>query len=111
MPQVIHDTENTLVSLALDVAQKLVSDMPISVPMIEATVRDALAQIEGTAQFTVRLHPADLELLKRPVPPCWHPPTARNFASWVRPRSPAAGASSKPGSGPWTAGAKPNLTS
>jgi len=38
--------------------------MPISVPMLEATVRDALAQIEGTAQFTVRLHPADLELLK-----------------------------------------------
>jgi flagellar assembly protein FliH len=64
VPQVIHDTENILVSLALEVAQKLVSDMPVSVPMIEATVRDALAQIEGTAQFTVRLHPADLELLK-----------------------------------------------
>ena len=64
VPQVVRETENTLVSLALEVAQKLVSDMPISVPMLEATVRDALAQIEGTAQFTVRLHPADLELLK-----------------------------------------------
>ena len=28
-------------------------------------MRDALAQVEGTAQFTVRLHPADLELLQK----------------------------------------------
>ena len=64
VPQVVRDVENTLVSLALEVAQKLVSDMPVSVPMIEAGVRDALSQVEGTAQYTVRLHPADLELLK-----------------------------------------------
>ena len=65
VPQVIHDAENMMVSLALEVAQKLVSDMPISVPMVEAVVRDALAQVEGTAQYTVRLHPADLELLQK----------------------------------------------
>ncbi len=65
VPQVIHDTENTLVALALEVAQKLVSNMPVSVPMIEAAIRDALVQVEGTAQFTVRLHPADLELLQK----------------------------------------------
>ncbi len=65
VPQAIHDAENMVVSLALEVAQKLVSDMPISVPMVEASIRDALAQVEGTAQFTVRLHPADLELLQR----------------------------------------------
>jgi flagellar assembly protein FliH len=65
VPQVIHDAENMVVSLALEVAQKLVSDMPISVPMVEAAVRDALAQVEGTAQYTVRLHPADLELLQK----------------------------------------------
>lgn len=65
VPQVVHDAENMVVSLALEVAQKLVSEMPISVPMVEAVVRDALAQIEGTAQFTVRLHPADLELLQK----------------------------------------------
>jgi flagellar assembly protein FliH len=65
VPQVVRDTENTLVSLALEVAQKLVSDMPISVPMIESAIRDALAQVEGTAQITVRLHPADLELLQK----------------------------------------------
>ncbi len=65
VPQVVRDTENTLVSIALEVAQKLVSDMPISVPMVESAIRDALAQVEGTAQITVRLHPADLELLQK----------------------------------------------
>jgi flagellar assembly protein FliH len=65
VPQVIRDAENMLVSLALEVAQKLVSDMPISVPMLEAAVRDALAQVEGTTRMTVRLHPSDLELLQK----------------------------------------------
>ena len=64
VPQVVHDTETMVVSLALEVAQKLVSELPISVPMVEAAVRDALTQVEGTAQLTVRLHPADLELLQ-----------------------------------------------
>jgi flagellar assembly protein FliH len=62
--QVVRDTEGVMVSLALEVAQKMVADMPVSVPMIEAVVRDALAQIEGAAQFTVRLNPADLQLLQ-----------------------------------------------
>jgi flagellar biosynthesis/type III secretory pathway protein FliH len=65
VPQVIRETESVMVSLALEVAQKLVADMPISVPMLEAAIRDALAQVEGTAQFTVRLHPSDLELLQK----------------------------------------------
>lgn len=64
VPQVVRDTENTLISLALAVAQKLVADIPISAAMVEAAVRDALTQVEGTAQFTVRLHRADLDLLK-----------------------------------------------
>ncbi len=64
VPQVVRDTENMVVSLALEVAQKLVGDLPISVPMVEAAVRDALLQVEGTEQLTVRLHPADLELLQ-----------------------------------------------
>jgi flagellar assembly protein FliH len=64
VPQVVRDTETMVVSLALEIAQKLVSDLPISVPMVEAAVRDALSQVEGTAQLTIRLHPADLELLQ-----------------------------------------------
>lgn len=64
VPQVVHDTESMMISLALEVAQKLVADMPISAAMVEAAVQDALGQVEGTAQVTVRLHPADLELLQ-----------------------------------------------
>ena len=65
VPQVVHESENAMIGLALCAAQKLVAGMPISAAMVEAVVRDALAQIEGTAQFTVRLHPADLELLQK----------------------------------------------
>jgi flagellar biosynthesis/type III secretory pathway protein FliH len=65
VPQIVRDTENTLVALALAAAQKLVADLPISTALVEAVVRDALAQVEGTARFTVRLHPADLELLQK----------------------------------------------
>jgi flagellar assembly protein FliH len=61
--QVAQDTEQHIVALALEIAQKLVADLPISVEMIEAAVRDALSQVEGTAEFHVRLHPADLALL------------------------------------------------
>jgi len=62
--QVIHDTENMVISLALEVARKLVSDMPISASMVEAAVRDALSHVENSTQVTVRLHPSDLELLQ-----------------------------------------------
>ncbi len=65
VPQVVRDTENSMIALSLSVAQKLVAGMPISAQLVEQVVRDALAQIEGTAQFTVRLHPADLELLQK----------------------------------------------
>jgi flagellar assembly protein FliH len=65
VPQIMRDTENAMIALSLSVAQKLVAGIPISAAMVEGVVRDALAQIEGTAQFTVRLHPADLELLQK----------------------------------------------
>jgi flagellar assembly protein FliH len=69
VPQVVRDTESTLVALALSVAQKIVAEMPISVSMVEAAIRDALTQVEGTSEFTVRLHPADLELLQKSESP------------------------------------------
>jgi flagellar assembly protein FliH len=64
VPQVVRDTEDTVISLAMEVARKLVSDMPISAPMVEAAVRDALGHVEGSTQITVRLHPDDLELVQ-----------------------------------------------
>jgi flagellar assembly protein FliH len=65
VPQVVRETENAMIALSLSVAQKLVAGMPISTAMVESIVRDALSQIEGSTHFTVRLHPADLELLQK----------------------------------------------
>lgn len=77
--QVIHDTESTLVTLALSVAQKLVAGFPIAPGMVEAAVRDALSQVEGTAQFTVRLHPEDLALLQTSESPLLSGDGVREF--------------------------------
>ena len=77
--QIMHDTENTLIALALSVAHKLVAGFPISVAMIEAAVRDALSQIEGTAQFTIRLHPDDFELLQKAESPLLTEHAGRDF--------------------------------
>ena len=73
VPKVIRDTETTMVSLALAVSQKIVADLPISTEMVEASVRDALAQVEGAARFTIRLHRADLELLQKVGSPLLDP--------------------------------------
>jgi flagellar assembly protein FliH len=74
VPQVMKDTEPMLVSLALEVAQKIVGEIPISVPMVESAIRDALTQVEGTAQITIRLHPTDLELLQAAGSPLLNSP-------------------------------------
>ncbi|MBC8001699.1 MAG: hypothetical protein H7X97_03840 [Opitutaceae bacterium] len=73
VPQVVRDTEQMMVSLTLEIARKLVGDLPLSVEMVEAAVHEALAQVEGTADFQVRLHPADLELLQRAGSPLLSP--------------------------------------
>jgi len=65
IPQVARDGERALVALALEAAQKLVSGLPVSGELIEASVREAIAQVEDTAEFTVQLHPEDLALLER----------------------------------------------
>jgi flagellar assembly protein FliH len=79
VPQVIRETENTMVCLALAVSQKLVADLPISSAMIEGSVRDALSQVEGAARFTVRLHQADLELLQKAGSPLLTPAAGQEF--------------------------------
>ena len=64
VPQVIHETESALIQLALDSAQKIVAGMPVSVEMVEAVVRDAVQQVEGSVEITVLLHSEDLALLR-----------------------------------------------
>jgi len=65
VPQIARDTEQHMVGLSLEIAQKVVADIPISVELVEAVVRDAISQVEGTAELHIRLHPADYELLQQ----------------------------------------------
>jgi len=62
--QVVRETERTLVELALATAMRLVSGLPVTVEMVEAVIREALAQVEETASVHVLLHAEDLALLK-----------------------------------------------
>ena len=73
VPQVVRDSEQALLTLALEVAQKLVAGLPISVEMVEAAVREALNQVEETTDYHVYLHPEDLELLRRVDSSLLHP--------------------------------------
>ncbi len=63
--QVMRDAEQAVTSLALDIAQRLVADLPITPEMVAGVVKDALMQVEESAEFHVRLSAADLELLQR----------------------------------------------
>jgi flagellar assembly protein FliH len=65
VPKVIQDTENALISLALESAQKIIAGLPVSVEMVEAVVREAVRQVEDAAEITVQLHPEDLALLRK----------------------------------------------
>ena len=52
-------------ALALEAAHKIVCGLPVSAEMIEAAVKEAIAEVEDIASFTVQLHPEDLVLLER----------------------------------------------
>jgi flagellar biosynthesis/type III secretory pathway protein FliH len=65
MPGVINECQDALVALALQVAQKMVAGMPITVEMVEGSVREALAEMEDAASYVVQLNPADLQLLEQ----------------------------------------------
>ena len=64
IPQGVRETENALIQLALDAAQKIVAGLPITAEMIEAVVTEAVRQVEGSAEITVQLHPEDFKLLR-----------------------------------------------
>ena len=65
VPQVIRETESALVQLALEAAQKIVAGLPVSAQMVESVVREAVKQIEDSAEVTIQLHPDDLALLHK----------------------------------------------
>lgn len=63
--QVCREAEETLIEFAVEVARKVVADMPIDRPMIEASIRSALAEAEEATEFFIHLHPEDLALMQR----------------------------------------------
>lgn len=72
VPQLVRESEQALIELALEVAQKIVAGIPISREMIEGTVREAVAQIEQNTEVTVQLNPDDLALLKKHESPIFN---------------------------------------
>ena len=65
VPQVLRESEQAVIELALELARKIVADLPITPEMITQVVRDALTEVEGGSELKVRLHPLDLELLEK----------------------------------------------
>ena len=65
VPEVIQQTENTLMQIALECAKKIVAGIPISPELVEAVVREAVTQTKETAEIMVQLHPDDLALLRK----------------------------------------------
>jgi flagellar assembly protein FliH len=65
IPQVIRKSESALIQLAVEVASKLVSGLPVTTEMVESAVRSALAQVQEATEFDVYVHADDLALLKQ----------------------------------------------
>lgn len=57
------ECETLMVDVAVETATRLVGDMPVSRELIESSVRDALRLMQGSAAFTVLLHPEDHALV------------------------------------------------
>jgi len=65
VPHLVQETESALIQLALESAQKIVAGMPVNPKMVEAVVREALRQVDDTAEVVIQLHPDDLALLQK----------------------------------------------
>jgi flagellar assembly protein FliH len=65
LPNMTHEMESALIQLALESAKKIVGGLPINAKMVEKVVREALEQVQDTAEVSVQLHPEDLALLRK----------------------------------------------
>lgn len=69
VPQLTRETESALIELALESARKVVAGAPITVRTVEAVVREAVAQVEDSAEITIHLNPEDFALLRKSKSP------------------------------------------
>jgi flagellar assembly protein FliH len=65
LPKMRHELESALIQLSLESAKKIVGGLPINAKTVEKVVREALEQIEDTAEIAVQLHPDDFALLRK----------------------------------------------
>jgi flagellar assembly protein FliH len=65
VPQLVQETESALIQLALESAQKIVAGMPINSKLVESVVKEALQQVDDTAEVVIQLHPEDFALLQK----------------------------------------------
>ena len=65
LPQLRHEAESALIEIAFEAAKKLVAGLPVDSALLEAAVREALRQCEGSAEILVQLNPEDLALLRQ----------------------------------------------
>lgn len=68
-PRVVQECETTMIALALEAAQRLVAGLPVSAEMVEAAVREAIAQANDTSELEVLVNEADLLVLQRAQSP------------------------------------------
>ena len=73
LPQVARASEALMIEIALEAAQRLVAGQPISATLVEAVVREALAQAQEAAEIEVQLNAEDLELLRHADSPLLAP--------------------------------------
>ena len=65
LPRMAQEMESALIQLALESARKIVGGLEIDLQMVERVVREALGQVQDTAEISIRLHPEDLALLRK----------------------------------------------
>ena len=65
LPQIAQEMETALIQLALESARKIVGGLEIDLQTVERVVREALNQVQDTAEISIRLHPEDLALLQK----------------------------------------------
>jgi flagellar assembly protein FliH len=77
--EVVRQSEQAMVQLALAIAEKLVEEVPVSATLVAASVRSAVAEAHQATDFKVQLHPEDLALLEQIDSPMIQPGPGQVF--------------------------------
>lgn len=83
VPQVFRQSEQAVTELAFEIAQKVMGVLPVTADMVSAVVREALAEVEGGTELSVRLNPSDLELLEKMSSPVLQSPDCGRKVKFV----------------------------